>query len=91
VNITVEYTAQLKARTGCADEVFEVESSCDLPTLFNAITLRHGDPVREILLDGRGKRVSVLCFLDDEQVDWNELPQLVDGAKVTIMSPISGG
>lgn len=91
MNITVEYTAQLKARTGCPDEVFEVESSCDLPALFNAITLRHGDPVREILLDSQGEPVSVLCFVNDEQVDWNELPQLADGTKVTIMSPISGG
>ena len=91
MNITVEYTAQLKARTGCVDETFEVDSSCDLPALFGAIVGRRGDPVREILLDDRGTPVQVLCFINDEQVDWGAPPQLADGTKVTIMSPISGG
>ncbi|MDP6525178.1 MAG: MoaD/ThiS family protein [Kiritimatiellia bacterium] len=91
MNITVEYTAQLKARTGCSDETFEVDSSCDLPALFSAIAGRHGDPVREIVLDAQDTPVQVLCFVNDKQVDWGAPPQLAEGAKITIMSPISGG
>jgi len=92
MRIHVEYSAQLRVRAGCSAETLEVEEGAGLPQLLKAIAERHGDPMRDLLFgaDGNVSR-SILCFAADEQVDWQQPPSLADGARVTLMSPISGG
>lgn len=92
MQITVEYAAQIKRSARIGSEKFEVPAGSNLCDLFAAITERHGDALKELLLDSRGTpRKSILVFVDEDHiVDTSSLP-LKDQSTVTIMTPISGG
>ena len=91
MNVQVEYTAQLRARAGCDEETFTLNRGTAADVMA-AVAERHGAPVREMLFDTEGRvGQSVLAFLDDEQIDWRRPPAIHDEARLTLMSPISGG
>ncbi|MBT3293984.1 MAG: MoaD/ThiS family protein [Verrucomicrobia bacterium] len=90
MTIRVEYMSQLRVRTDCHEEAFAVAPGTDLAGLLRAIAEKHGDTVRELLLDEAGEpTATVLCFVASEQVDRNHI--LNEGDVVTLMTPISGG
>ncbi len=92
MNIRMEYSALPRSRAGCASETVDIEDGAGLPELLEAVALRHGEAMRQLLFseDGRLSR-TILCFVDNEQADWAQPPSLGDGACVMLMSPISGG
>ena len=92
MKIHLEYTAQLRVRAGCPEETLELPDDTSLSGLLEAAAERHAAPLREMLLDAEGHVGStILCFVADEQVDWENPPSLNDGVRVSLMSPISGG
>ena len=92
MQITVEYTAQVKRAAGVAGESIDVDSDCSVQDLLKQIANRHGDPLAGLLLGDTGAlSPSILLFVNDEQVRW-ETPRLLhENDVLTILSPISGG
>ena len=92
MQITVEYTAQVKRAAGVASESIDVDSECSVQDLLKQIANRHGDPLAGLLLGDAGSlSPSILLFVNDEQVRWETLRLLHENDVVTILSPISGG
>lgn len=91
INVNVEYTAQLRVRAGCASDQIALEQGT-VTALFAAIAKRRGTALKELLIaaDG-GPAATILCFINDQQIDWQQPPTLRDGDRITLMSPISGG
>jgi molybdopterin converting factor small subunit len=90
MNIVVEYTAQLRDRTGCESEPFDVSDDATLADVLKAVVDRHGADVAGLLLDeDAAPSASLLCFIAEEQVVGSAT--LSDGDVVTLMTPISGG
>ncbi len=93
MNVTVEYAAQVKQAAGVGSESIELATPCTLAELARQVAKRHGEPLSGILLDGAGApRRSILVFLGEDQVRWDDDSTLVrDGDIVTLLSPVSGG
>lgn len=92
MQVSVEYTAQLRRAAGVAQESFELPPGSTVQQLAGQVAQRHGDQLAGVLLSETGTlQRSMLVFVDDEQIplDW---PQpLRDGQRVTFAAPISGG
>jgi molybdopterin converting factor small subunit len=92
MKITVEYWAQLKVAAGMRAELVEVESNCTVIELVKSLAERHGQPLRDLLIDAEGKpRVSNVVSMGERIVPWGNPPPLKDGDVVAILSPIAGG
>lgn len=92
MQFTVEYAAQIKRAAGRASEVFESESPCTVENALRRAAERHGDAMKTLLFNGDdGLHPSILLFVGDAQVRWEERRELKDGDVLTILSPISGG
>ena len=92
MKVSVEYTAQLRLHTGCPSEEFEVPAGATPRDLLRLIAERHGGAVRGMLLRPDGTPApTILCFIGDQQIAWDQPPALPDGARVSLMSPIAGG
>jgi molybdopterin converting factor small subunit len=90
--LTVEYTAQLRRAAGVASEKIDLPAGCTLEQLAHALSDRHGEELRRLLLnaDGRLQR-SILVFVGEEQVTPSSDVALANGQTVTFAAPISGG
>lgn len=92
MKVTVKYLAQIKRTAGVAAECVELESSCTLKQLLGHLAEAHGDPLRGLLFRGdRQGPPSLLFLVGDQQVRWDDPAPLLDGAEVTILSPMAGG
>ena len=92
MQITVEYTAQLKQAAGVAAETVELADAATLQTLFEELSRRHDARLKPLLFDNQGNwQRSVLIFVGDEQVAWDQPVQLARGQTVSLVAPISGG
>ncbi|MFV0446506.1 MAG: MoaD/ThiS family protein [Planctomycetaceae bacterium] len=92
MQITLEYTAQLRRAAGCRTEQMDVPEGCNLTQLLHVAADKHTPEFRNLLLMPTGERQpSLLLFLEDHQLLAGADPVLDAGARVTIMSPISGG
>ena len=92
MNIHVEYSAQSRLCAGCSEESFQIEEGAGLVDLLKAIAERHGAAMRDLLFYENGALSrSMLYFVDDEQADAQMPCLLTDGARVSLLSPVSGG
>ncbi len=92
MNVTIEYSAQLKKNVGHASETLELPDGATVQDAVRAIAHREGGAVAEFLLTPEGTLTSsILLCVDDEQVFWTQAAPLRDGAVVTIATPIAGG
>lgn len=92
MQITVEYSAQVKraARTGA--ETLQFSSPPSLHDVVQQIVGSHGEELRRALLDENGSlHPSVLVFVGDSQIRGETDQLLADGNVVSFLSPISGG
>jgi len=90
INVEVEFTAQLRQRMGFAKSKFVVPKGSSLEELLIKIVQEGGNSAKDLLLGPGGKpATTLLCFADSEQVDPDH--SLVEGQKITLMTPISGG
>lgn len=91
MQITVEYTAQLKRAAGVPAETFELDDDGALDDLVQQIVRRHGNPLRSVLLGEDGRlHPSILVFVGERQLHADD-GSLGDGDVVSFLSPISGG
>ncbi|MBL7115294.1 MAG: hypothetical protein ISS35_05965, partial [Kiritimatiellae bacterium] len=51
MRITVEYTAQLRMQAGCEAETFDLPPDANLKCALQAIVIKHGKDVADLLLD----------------------------------------
>jgi len=92
MNVEVRYSAQAREAAGVAVERVEVAEGASLRDVLADLARRHGAAMGKVLLDdGGAPHPSVLLFVNDEQVQWANPPELKDGDTLAIMSPISGG
>lgn len=92
MQVTVEYAAQIKRAAGRAGEAVDVDPGASVQDLVAQIAKVHGDPLAGLLLDGGGElHPSILIFVGDQQVRWEQPRELQPGETVTFLSPISGG
>tara|TARA_R110002095_G_scaffold205518_4_gene188950 strand:+ start:3534 stop:3812 length:279 start_codon:yes stop_codon:yes gene_type:complete len=92
MKIVVEYTAQVKKAAGLSREEFEMNEGSTLQELVKAIAEQHGPSLKSILFpDSTELHPSILLFISNEQVLWDEPVTLEPHHVVTILSPISGG
>ena len=92
MNITLNYTTQVKAALGIATDSVEVESGCTVGQLLSAVAEKHGDTFRELVLTADGQLLpSIVLCLGDAQVDFAASNALAEGDEITILSAISGG
>jgi sulfur-carrier protein len=91
MQVTVEYTAQIKRAAGVGSEEFELEDNSTPTELLKQIVARHDELVRFLVTDSGAPQPTLLLFIGDEQARWDSEAALAPGARVTLMSPISGG
>lgn len=92
MKVRVHYTTQLKTTVGRATDDVELEDNATLGTLLEQLARRHGDPFRDMILDGSGGLLpSVLICIGDTQTESDIEASLNEGDNVTLLSPISGG
>ncbi len=92
MQITVNYTTQLKAALGKSSEELEVNGPVLIGDVLNQLRERHGEALQGLLYDSAGMLLSsVLLCLGDEQVSVDHGGELRDGDAITLLSAISGG
>ncbi len=92
MNVTVEYTAQIKRAAGTARESLDVADGATAADVLRAAAARHDDSFRRLVLTSDGSpQPTLLIFVADEQVRAESTEPLADGTTVTLLSPISGG
>ncbi|MBI1311327.1 hypothetical protein GC176_08470 [bacterium] len=92
MNVTVEYTAQIKRAAGTAREALNVADGATIVDVLRAAAANHDDAFRRLVLTtGDAPQPTLLIFVADEQVRVDSVEPLADGTTVTLLSPISGG
>ncbi|WP_339732681.1 MoaD/ThiS family protein [uncultured Gimesia sp.] len=92
MKIVVEYTAQVKKAAGVGKEEFEVNEGSTLQELVKKVAEKHETSLKSILFPNSDElHPSILLFVSNQQVLWDEPLTLEPHHVVTILSPISGG
>ncbi len=92
MKLTVEYKTQVKTAAGIASEEVELGEPCTLKCLVHHVAEKHGDPLKNILLDSEGNlQQAIVLFLGDRHLRWDDEVELREGDTLTIFTPISGG
>ena len=92
MNVTVEYTAQIKRAAGTARESVDVADGATIADVLQAAAAQHDDAFRRLVLTADGTpQPTLLVFVADEQVRLDSAEPLTDGTTLTLLSPISGG
>ncbi len=92
MNITVEYTAQIKRAAGTARESVEVPDGATVADVLRQAADGRDDSFRRHVLTGDSTpQPTLLIFVADEQVRADSAEPLADGTTVTLLAPISGG
>ena len=91
MQVTVEYTAQIKRAAGTSSEQYTLNDETLPKSLLSVIVARHEDLTRFLITESGDAQPTLLLFINEKQTRWDSDTTLTDGAKVTLMSPISGG
>ncbi len=92
MQIHVQYSAQIKKLAGCGNEAIEVEDGTSAQAAIKRLASEHGDALSRYLLDADGcLQRTVLAFVNDTQVRWDEERELRDGDQLVFMAAIAGG
>ena len=81
MTVNVEYTAQLRVKTGMASESISLAEGACIKDLLDTVAGQHD--IQEFLAG------SLLCFVGSSQADPSQ--QLAEGDRITLLTPISGG
>lgn len=92
MKIVVEYTAQVKKAAGVGKEEFVLNEGSTLQDLVRQVAEQHEASLKSILFpNSKELHPSILLFVSNQQVLWEEPFTLESHHVVTILSPISGG
>ena len=90
--VTVQYTTQLKAALGVAQEQVQLSDNATLSELLNQLTQQHGSSFTDLALMEDGELLpSIIVCIDDQQLSAKQDLSLQDGNQVMFLSAISGG
>jgi molybdopterin converting factor small subunit len=92
MQVTLEYAAQLKRAAGVGSEILTLGDPSNVQDCIRSAAERHGGALRALLLKADGSlHASILVFVGNEQVRWDDPRELRDSDVVTLLPPISGG
>ncbi len=92
MQVTVLYTAQVRAAVGASSETLQMEPSATIAQLLEVLAARHGEAFRALVLDNDGRTLpSILLSVNDEQILEPCNQVLAEGDEVMLLSAISGG
>ena len=92
MEITVEFTTQLKAALGCGERAIQLDDHATVAAAVDQLASQLDAPTRELLVDGQGALLpSIIVCLNDQQVERASESTLKDGDRLTLLSAISGG
>lgn len=92
MQVTIVYTAQLKAELGIAQERIQLAAPCTVPELIHHLSQKHERLFARLVVGDDGQLVSsIIPCLNDKQVGLSNDQQISDGDTLTFLSAISGG
>lgn len=92
MKITMCYTGVLAAAAGAPEEVIDIAEDKTLESLLHQVADTHGGAVTRHLFNEQGDiQTGLLVVVGDRQVDRAAPLNLVEGDRVTLLTPISGG
>ena len=92
MKVTIHYFAQLGALAGESERRLEIDAPCTAQELVTRLAADYGADFRAIAFDEGGDLApSVLLFVDDRQVRWEEPAALAEGSSVLLATPVAGG
>ena len=90
--VTVQYTTQLKAALGTAQEEIQLADDATLAELLRQLSAQHGATFTDLVLMKDGNLLpSIIVCIDDQQSSAQQDVPLEDGNQVMFLSAISGG
>lgn len=92
MQVTIQYSGQLKLAVGRADERLELPEGATLDDLVRALAERHAHGVRRFFVDEAGEmQPTLMLVVNNRQVPAGTRQTLADGDEVMLLQPISGG
>lgn len=92
MQVTVEYTAQIKRAAGVARDTVDVADGATLSQLISQLAADSDESLQRQLVTAEGApQPTLLVFIRDEQRRLDDSAPLTDGDVVTFLAPISGG
>ena len=92
MQVTVEYTAQIKRAAGVARQTHDIADGSTLSRLITQIAADCDESLQRMLVTREGSpQPTLLVFIRDEQIRLDDPTPLTDSDVVTFLSPISGG
>ena len=92
MNITVNYTTQLRLALERSSDVFELAPDATVQDLFDHISELHGDTFDKLARSGSGQlNPSLLICIGDQCIGQECSVKLEPGSEITLLSPVSGG
>lgn len=89
MNVTVNFTTQLKAAIGSAEQVVTLSEGATVEHAIKSLAEQHAEHFSKLVLSDGRLMPSILLSLNDQQVDAEA--KLNDGDVLTLLSAISGG
>ena len=90
MQVSVEYTAQIKRAAGRAKDSVQLSDGATVQTLIESLADSAEDALKRSLVTTDGRvQPTLLVFVRDEQV--RAADTLKDGDSITLLAPISGG
>jgi len=94
LKVKIQYFASVRELVNLREETFDVPAGTNVRNLLDLLTAKHGDKLKEYLLDDTGNLREYLQFL----LDGNSISQidgfsslLRDGSTLAIIPPVGGG
>ena len=92
MKITIKYFAQVKKEAGTGTEILELDEGMHLQECLGAVSTNKSKAFREMIYDESGVyRDAVILIINNDQVRYDENPEMKDRDELMIMSPIAGG
>jgi molybdopterin converting factor small subunit len=92
MQVTIQYSGQLKLAVGLADERLELPEGATLEELVRELAERHDNGARRFFVDEAGApQPTLMLVVNNRQVPAGTRQALADGDEVMLLQPISGG
>lgn len=89
MNVTVNFTTQLKAAIGTAEQDITLNEGSTVGDAIKSLAEQHAEPFSRFVLSDGQLMPSIMLSLNDRQVDQQAI--LSHGDVLTLLSAISGG
>lgn len=92
MQVTIQYSGQLKLAVGHGEERLELPEGATLDDLVRALAQRHDNGTRRFFVNDAGHaQPTLMLVVNNRQVPAGTRQVLADGDEIVILQPISGG